>query len=44
MNLLNKGLNTSPNIGAQIEKRDVGRACVTCGGEEKCTQCLGKET
>jgi len=44
MNLRNEGLNTSPNTGAQIENCDMGRACVVCGEEEKCTQCFSKET
>jgi len=33
-----------PLLSDQTEKNEMGGACSTRGGEERCTQCFGAET
>jgi hypothetical protein len=37
-------MSSSPNIIRVIEKNEMGGACSTYGGEERCIQCFGVET
>ena len=37
------GLYSSPYSGDQIKKNQLGRACSTYGGEERCLQGFGRE-